>query len=256
MNFLDFREPVSALSHCAGLLLSIPATVVLWRKCGNDLPKRLSVLVFGVTLGICYLGSTMYHGVRGPQGTIDVLDRFDHVGIHLLIAGSYTPLAWNMMRGRARFYTLGLVWAAAVLACSLLLLNLRLPSPLETAGYLVIGWGAIFCYFEIARRVTHRSLRLLVIGGVLYSIGAVLNVMHWPMLWPGVVGPHEVFHFWVLAGSLAHFWFLFSVVVPFVWASEAKAAPSASPVWVGGRGRGNEIAPRRPFAFWQQLWAS
>ena len=222
MDVLNFREPVSAWSHCAGLLLSIPATLVLWRLGRGDLGKRLSLLVFGTSLAVCYLGSTLFHGVRAGRDTIYLFERLDHVGIHVLIAGSYTPLAWNLLRGRWRSGTLAAVWLTTLAASTLLLANLRLPPVLSTCEYLSLGWGALFCYFEIARVITHRPLRPLLVGGLLYSVGAVLNLFHWPVIWPGVVGSHEVFHLWVIAGSVAHFWFMLSVVAPFAWAADAR----------------------------------
>lgn len=67
--------------------------------------------------------------------------------------------------------------------------------------------------------MTHRALVPIVVGGLSYSVGAVLNLLHWPALWPGVFGAHELFHLFVLAGSLAHYLFILKVVVPFVWGS-------------------------------------
>ena len=79
-----------------------------------------------------------------------------------------------------------------------------------------MGWGVVVCYAEIARVVSHRALLPIVVGGVSYSVGAVLNLLHWPVLWPGIFGAHELFHLFVLAGSLAHYRFILKVVVPFV----------------------------------------
>ena len=73
MNLLDFREPVSAWSHCAGLVLAVPGTVVLWRRSGGNATKRLSLLVYGLTLTFCYLASTLFHGVRLPATGIAAL---------------------------------------------------------------------------------------------------------------------------------------------------------------------------------------
>jgi hemolysin III len=215
VDILNFREPFSAWSHAVWLLLSVPATFVLWRRSGGDRSKRFSLLVFGLTLAACYLGSTLYHAVRAAQDRLEVFDRLDHVGIHLLIAGSYTPLAWNLMRGRWRWGTLAAVWGSTLAGSVLILGNARLSALLATCEYLALGWGAIFCYFEIARVVTHRPLRPLILGGLLYSVGAVLNLLQWPVIWPGVFGPHEIFHLWVMGGSFAHFWFMLTVVAPF-----------------------------------------
>ena len=80
-----------------------------------------------------------------------------------------------------------------------------------TLMYLAMGWGAVLCYFEVARRVSHRNLLPIVVGGVLYSSGAVINLLHQPVLWPGVFQAHELFHIFVVAGSLAHYWFMLTV---------------------------------------------
>ena len=99
MNFLDLREPVSAWSHFAGLFLALPGTILLWQRSGGDFAKRLSMLVYGVTLAFCYLASTLYHGVRLPPAEIATFARLDGVGIFALIAGSYTPIAWCLLQG-------------------------------------------------------------------------------------------------------------------------------------------------------------
>src|SRR6266446_1669406 len=120
MDAFDFREPVSAWTHCAGLVLALPGTLVLWLRSDGDLGKRLSVLVYGLSLIFCYAASTLYHSVRLPADRVDVFARLDSVGIFSLIAGSYTPLAWNLMRGRWRWWTLTAVWGTATVAIALI----------------------------------------------------------------------------------------------------------------------------------------
>jgi hemolysin III len=206
MCFLDFREPVSAWSHCAGLLLAVPGTVLLWRRSAGEPIKRLTVVVYGLTLAFCYLASTLYHGVRVPQAGIAAFARLDGVGIFALLAGSYTPMAW---------WTLAVVWSVAVGATIVIAAGHHFSPGLATGLYLGMGWGAVVCYFEIARAVSHRTLLPIVVGGLSYSVGAVLNLLHWPVIVPGAVGAHEIFHFFVLAGSLAHYRFIFKIVGPF-----------------------------------------
>jgi hemolysin III len=216
MNFLDFREPVSTWSHGAGLLLVLPGTVLLWRRSAGDSTKRLSLLVYGLTLAFCYSASTLFHGVRLPAARIAAFARLDRVGIFALIAGSYTPLAWCLMRGRWRRWTLAIVWGVATTATALIATGRQLSPVLSTGLYLGMGWGVLACYSEIARVVSHRALLPIVLGGLSYSLGAVLNLLHWPVLFPGIFGAHELFHLFVLAGSLAHYRFILKVVVPFV----------------------------------------
>jgi hemolysin III len=224
MDWLPFREPVSACSHAVGALLAVPATFLLCRRCAGERPKQAIFLVFGSTLFFCYLSSTLYHGVRVPLHGLEGFVALDHVGIHLLIAGTTTPPAFVVLRGRWRRGILAFVWAAA--ACGIILrLGLgEFPLPVCTGLYLAMGGGALLCYFELARAVSHRALRPILAGAVLYTVGAFLNVVQWPVLLPGVVGPHEVFHGFVLAGSLAHFWFMLRVLTPFTPPAVARIA--------------------------------
>jgi hemolysin III len=215
MSWLDFREPFSAWSHAAGFMLALPGTVLLWgRSSGSTFAKRVSVLIFGLSLAFCYAASTIYHGSRVPEGGLSVLNRLDHVGILVLIAGSYTPLVGNLMRGWWRRGVLLSVWLVAAAASGALLLGGSVPLLGITGLYLMMGWGIVVCYSELARVVSHRALRPLVTGGLLYSTGAALNALRLPRLWPETFGSHELFHLFVLAGSLSHYRLILNVVIP------------------------------------------
>jgi hemolysin III len=215
MDFLDLREPVSTWSHGAGLLLALPGTLLLWRRSAGDGTKRLCLLVYGLSLAFCYSASTLYHGVQLPAAEITAFARLDRVGILALIAGSYTPLAWCLLRGRWRRWTLAIVWGVAITA-AVLIASGRHFSPVSSTGlYLGMGWGVVACYFEVTRVVPLRALLPVVAGGLSYSVGAVFNLVNWPVLFPGIFGAHELFHLFVLAGSLAHYRFILKVIVPF-----------------------------------------
>jgi hemolysin III len=230
MDLLIFREPVSAWSHCSWLLLSVPGTVLLCLRSRGDLGKQLSLLIFGLSLAICYAGSTLFHGVRLPVEQIAVFNLIDYIGIYILIAGSYTPLAWNLLQGRWRSWTLSVVWSTAALCAGIQVAWGMLPLSVATLTYLVMGWGAILCYLEIARRHSHAQLRLILIGGMFYTVGALINQAQWPDPWPGLFGRHEIFHLFVMAGSLSHFWFMLTFVAPYrsTACEDVVAAPSAT----------------------------
>jgi len=219
MDFLNFREPVSTWSHCAGLMLALPGGLLLWRRSTGDRAKRVSLLIYGLTLAFCYAASTLFHGVRLPAAGIAAFARLDGVGIFALIAGSYTPLAWCLLRGRWRRWTLVIVWGVAATATVLIAAGRHFSPAVATGLYLGLGWGVVVCYSEIARVVSHRALLPIVVGGLSYSVGALLNLLHWPVLVPGIFGAHELFHMFVLAGSFAHYWFILRVVVPFAQGS-------------------------------------
>jgi hemolysin III len=227
MDFLNPREPISAWSHGLWLLLAIPGVVLLWRRSAGDRAKRISLAIYGASLLFCASASTLYHGVRVPRNRIEAFARLDYIGIYLFIAGSYTPIAWNLLRGRWRWGILALVWSWAALGAGLRVARVALPHELSTGSYLAMGWCAVFCYSEVARLLSHRALLPVLLGGILYSIGAILNLLQQPALWPGVFQAHELFHLLVIAGSLAHFQFMLKVIVPFA-PNPALRSPPAS----------------------------
>jgi hemolysin III len=226
MTLSIFREPASAWTHLFGLTLALPGAWLLWKRGAGDLGRRISLLVYGISLVACYGASTLYHGVRLPADQLGPFLRLDSEGIYFLIAGSYTPLAWNLMRGRWRVGTLMAVWGTAGTAIAVLASGRRFSPVMGTCLYLAMGWGVVVCYAKVAQVVSHRAMRPLVVGGLAYSVGAVLNLLSWPRLWPGVFGTHALFHLFVIAGSFAHFWFILKVVVPHRWEPGEVASKS------------------------------
>jgi hemolysin III len=230
MLLVDLREPINAWSHGAGMVLALPVTWVLWRRCagpshcGNpgqewgsasyQRVKALCLLVFGVSLIVCYGISAVFHAVRLSGEPLVRLQRLDHVGIYLLIAGTYTPVAWSLMRGSWWWGTLTTIWTVALVCAARVWCGGVMPMWVSTLIYLAMGWGALFCYFELARTYSHRTLLPLPLGGMFYSVGAILNLARWPVLFPGVFAAHELFHFFVIAGSACHIFFMLDVVVP------------------------------------------
>ncbi len=223
MDLLHPREPINTWSHGLWLLIALAGIIVLWQRGRGDRAKQASLLVYGFCLVFCSLCSTLYHGVRLPPRSIRPFELLDHVGIYMLIAGTYTPIAWSFLRRHWRSGVLGLVWFWAAVGITIRLTHESLPIWLSTGFYLGMGWGAIFCYFEMARRLSHRAMFPIVAGGVLYTVGAIFNLLKEPVLWPGVFQAHELFHLFVVAASMCHFYFMVSVVVP----SEIEAQPTA-----------------------------
>jgi hemolysin III len=226
MQFFELREPANALTHLVGFVLAWPGTVVLWRRSRGDRPKQISLLIFGLSLIFCYGSSVLYHGVQLPLAQVDWFETVDYLGISLLIAGSSTPVIFNLLQGRWRWRVLAMIWTLAVITLVLRVVYWNAPRWIYTSLYLMMGWSMVLCYFEMARLVTHRSMALILLGGLLYSIGAAINVFNWPVLWRGAFGAHALFHVFVMAGSLVHYWFMLRVVVPYERLS-AEAVPAS-----------------------------
>jgi hemolysin III len=214
MEWLHFREPVSAWTHGIGFVLALPASVLLWQAGRGDRVKQFSFLVFGLSLAACYAGSLLYHAVRLPPELIRWFATADSIGIYLLIAGSITPFAVVALQGPWQWGTVVTTWMLAGCGCALCLLFSHVPGVVSTSIYLGMGWGILACRSQFEQSPKPIDLRLAFLGGVLYSAGAMFNLLHWPVLWPGVFAAHELFHLFVMAGSLAHFWFMLTVVAP------------------------------------------
>ena len=267
MLLFDLREPINALSHGAGMMLALPVTWVLWKRCIKladrdhrdpgcassryQRIKALCMLIFGITLIVCYGISAAFHGVHLSGEPLYRLQRLDHVGIYLLIAGTYTPVAWALMRGSWSWGTLATVWTIALLCAFRVWHGGLMPIWVSTPIYLAMGWGALLCYFELAKTYSHATLLPLPLGGVFYSIGAILNLMRWPVLLPGVLGAHELLHFLVIAGSACHVSFMMRVVVPSPVSARLQVQGNTTPQVLkarrdGGPQRGIQWLPHFP----------
>jgi hemolysin III len=232
MAWLHVREPVSAWTHFAWLIVALPALCVLWRLSGGSLYKRVGGAIFSLTLALCFTGSWLYHSV--PADLARPFATLDHIGIYLFIAGTTTPIALVLLSGWWRRGLLALIWGLA-LAGVTVRLSVR-PTVLQLTGfYLVMGWVGLATYFELARRLSHAALRPLWLGALCYSVGAVLNGLDWPVIVPGVFEAHEVFHLFVMAGSACHYVFMLCAVIPYqeLVVAASPALPLAATMAVG-----------------------
>jgi hemolysin III len=227
---VGLREPWSAATHGLGAVLVLPGIWFLLRRGTGDRSRQFTLLVYGLALLACYSASMSFHAALGPPEHILRLAVADRVGIYLLIAGTYTPIAWNLLSGVWRSTTLTLVWLAATAGCGLHCSIGLVPPWVSTVLYLLMGWGAVVCLGELARNVPRREVRRIVAGGLLYSVGAIINLSGWPNPVPDVFGFHEIFHLFVLAGSLMHFSFVLNTVAVATAPRPPKtSAPGAVP---------------------------
>lgn len=207
---LSPREPVNALTHWAG---AAGALVLLEPLLGWAHARGLALwpfAVFGVSMGLLYAASASYHSFRGSERGLRWLRKLDHAAIFVLIAGSYTPVAYFGLEGAARGAVLGLVWGVALAGASLKLFTLRLPRWVSTALYLALGWLAVLFLPQLARGLPLAALLWLAAGGLLYSAGAVVYATRrWnpSPTW----GFHEVWHLFVLGGTAAHVVMMFQL---------------------------------------------
>jgi hemolysin III len=201
-------DPFSCYSHLFGAALAIAGLVVLVVISRDDPWRVVGFSVYGASLVILYLASTVYHWLLVPLAQRKWLNRVDHVAIFLLIAGTYTPVCLVTLRGGWGWTMLGIIWTAAV-AGTILKLGFRsLPRWVSASIYVAMGWAAVVAVVPLARAFPPSALAWLLAGGLLYTTGAVVYATRRPNPYPRVFGFHEIFHVFVLAGSVAHFVFM------------------------------------------------
>ncbi|MBI4799585.1 MAG: hemolysin III family protein [Desulfarculus sp.] len=209
------KDPFSALSHLTGALLSALGLTLLV-VCAALYASAwhvVSFAVYGAAMVLLYTSSGLYHALRlGERGTRR-MRRLDHIMIYLLIAGTYTPVCLVPLRGAWGFGLLATVWGLALAGIVCKLFWLEAPRRLSTALYLGLGWLALVAIYPLVMTLPWGGLAWLGLGGLCYSLGAVVYAMKRPDPWPGRFGFHEIWHLMVMAGSFCHFWLMYAYVL-------------------------------------------
>jgi hemolysin III len=211
---LRLREPFNGLSHLCGALFGITALVVLVSLARGKAWHLTGFAIYGATLILLYLASALYHSLPLGERGVRRLLMLDRIGIYLLIAGTYTPLCLVPLRGAWGWSLLGLVWGLALFGSLCEIIWRSAPQWITTGLYLVMGWLAIVAFGPLLRTLTGAGFQWLVAGGIVYSVGAVVCLTGRPRLWPGAFGAHELWHLFVLGGSVCHFVMMFRFVAP------------------------------------------
>lgn len=194
------EEIANSIIHGLGIGLSVAALVLLvaFAVLADDGYRLASAIVYGVSLVLEYTASTLYHSF--PQPSVKHLFKiFDHCGIYLLIAGTYTPFCLVTLRNDGGWWIFGVIWAIAVVGISLEAFWAYRPRWLSALTYLGMGWMIVFSIGDLVDNLPAAGVWLLVAGGLCYTAGTIFYVMK------RIKYMHAVWHVWVLAGSVCHF---------------------------------------------------
>jgi hemolysin III len=189
--------------HAVAAVGAVVLTILLCWLSRGDTPRLISMLIFGLSMVELYTVSAAYHIGRWPERTRRVLRSLDHANIFVLIAGTYTPLCFNILDGWLRVAILCIIWFLAALGIAFSVLTLRLPRWVGASLYIGMGWVAVLAIPGFLAVLPWTAVATLVLGGLLYTIGAVIYARRWPNPFPRILGFHEVFHLFVIAGSVA-----------------------------------------------------
>jgi channel protein (hemolysin III family) len=218
-----FSDPVSSISHLVGAVVFAFLAATLLRRGGGDRLRMISLAVFAVSCVLLLGLSGVYHLLSPDTAGRALLKQLDHAAIFVLIAGSFTPVHVILFRGVWRWGTLAAIWCAAIAGVVVKTVYFDvMPEWLGLTMYLGLGWIGVFSAAALARLYGWRFIRPVLWGALAYTVGALAEFLRWPLLLPGILGPHEIFHLAVLAGISLHWKFILGC------ASAAGAASAVS----------------------------
>ena len=203
------EELINVYSHAVGAVLSIIALALLILRAIQEtgILPLVSFTIFGASLVMLYITSTVYHNCKTPQ-LRSRLRIFDHVSIYVLIAGTYTPFALITLQGMTGWLIFGISWGFAVTGSSLKLFFTGRFKLISTLMYAFMGWLILFAIKPLANNLVDAGMLWLVIGGISYSLGAIIySIKRIPF-------NHAIFHMFVLLGSFCHFVAVYFYLLP------------------------------------------
>ena len=199
MNIFKLREPISSITHLIGGGLSILALVLLIVK--QVLAPSINYNLFGI-----------YHAISAKKEKLVLyMRKLDHSMIYVLIAGSYSPFCLYVLPRKTGIPVFVILWLIAIVGILMKILWINMPRILSSALYIGMGWVAIFVIKDLYINLVGPAFFLLVLGGLLYTIGGVIyaikrpNIKNWNF--------HDIFHIFIMLGSLAHFLLVFLFLI-------------------------------------------
>lgn len=194
------EEIFNSITHGIGTLLSIAAlvTLVVFAVMKGDIWHIVSFTIYGSTLVLLYLASTLYHSFT-TEKLKNLFARFDHAAIFLLIAGTYTPFLLTVLRGTLGWTLFGIIWGVTIAGVVIRSIYLTRFRKLMVALYLAMGWMFVLAVGPMIKNLPVLSIIFLFLGGIFYSVGVVFYVKR------NLKYGHGIWHLFVLAGSIMHF---------------------------------------------------
>lgn len=217
MNTKHFKEPGSAITHLIGMLMALFAAIPLLIKAANE-PQRIyliSAAVFIVSMILLYAASTTYHSLNLSEKTNTLLKKLDHMMIFILIAGSYTPICLLVLGGNTGKWLMILVWGIAIAGILIKAFWVYCPKWVSSVLYIGMGWICVLAFTQILNSLTPAAFGWLLAGGIIYTIGGVIYALKLPIFnsHHKNFGSHEIFHLFVMGGSVCHFVLIYGFVL-------------------------------------------
>ena len=214
--YKNLREPINSITHFVGAGLSFIALIAMLVKVAISDPSVISILsvtIFGISLTLLYATSGTYHGIISTEKVIKFFQKLDHSMIFILIAGSYAPFCLISIGDKFGFTMFLIMITLAIVGIIFKLCWFNCPCWVDSVMYIGMGWIALFMIKPLAAILPGISLFWLVLGGILYTIGGIIYATKSKKLTIGNWGFHEIFHIFILFGSLSHFICVYTYVI-------------------------------------------
>ena len=216
MKHFKLKDPGSAITHFIGMLMAMFAAtpLILRAMRAPDTVHVISLSIFIVSMILLYAASTTYHTFDLSERTNKILKKLDHCMIFVLIAGSYTPICLIVLHGRTGLMLLVLVWSIAILGIIFKLCWVTCPKWVSSVLYIAMGWVCVLAFTQILNSVPAAAFNWLLAGGIIYTVGGIIYALKLPIFnaHHKYFGSHEIFHLFVMAGSICHFIMMFEYV--------------------------------------------
>jgi hemolysin III len=199
------REPVNSLTHWAGAGLALIGLIALLIVGWSTPAKIISLTIYGLSLIFLFSASATYHMVQAKDKALEIFRKVDHAAIYVLIAGTYTPFCVNAFEGFWKWGMLSIIWSLAIIGIVVKIFYIRAPRWLNAGIYVVMGWLSVAAAGQMLAALPTWVFVWLLIGGIMYTLGAVVYATKIFNFKPGVFGFHEVWHIFVLLAAAAHF---------------------------------------------------
>lgn len=203
------KDPGSSITHFIGMLMALfAATPLLLRASTN--PDRIHVIsltIFIASMILLYGASATYHALDLSEHANKILRKLDHMMIFVLIAGSYTPICLIVLKGRMGYTLLTLVWGIAIAGILIKAFWITCPKWFSSVLYIAMGWVCVLAFTQIINNLSSHAFYWLLAGGIIYTIGGVIYALKLPIFNSRHknFGSHEIFHLFVMGGSICHF---------------------------------------------------
>lgn len=212
------KDPGSAITHFIGCIMAVLAAAPLLIKAARE-PDKIDIIAMGIfmlSMILLYAASTIYHTVDSTEKVNRRLRKMDHMMIFILIAGSYTPVCLIVLQNITGYVLCAAVWAVALIGIIVKACWITCPKWFSSVIYIGMGWLCVFAFVPIMKALSPAGFGWLLAGGIIYTIGGIIYALKLPIFNSRHknFGSHEIFHLFVMGGSICHFIVMYFFVMP------------------------------------------